>query len=255
MPDLERDLARLGAELRFPETAPLAPAVTERLAAGPSKPARPALSLPRALAIALAGLLILAGGVLAAVPGVRHAVLDFLGLRGATVERRPSLPRAPARAGPELGRRVPLAELRRSVDFRLLVPTELGPPDAAYLRRGTPGGEAVLAYRARAGLPRARPTGLGLLLSEFRGDLHPDYVGKIATQATTVDRIRVEGHRAIWVAGAPHEFFYRTPEGGFRDESLRLAGNVLLVEHGRVLLRLEGATSKARAVAIARSLR
>jgi hypothetical protein len=253
MPELERDLARLGAELRFPETPGLAAAVTERLAAEPSRP-HSRLILPRALAIAFASLLLLAGGVVAAVPGARNAVLDFLGLRGATVERRPTLP-PPARAAPELGRRTSLAGLRRSVDFRLLTPAGLGPPDAAYLRVDTPGGEAVLAYRPRAGLPRARPTGLGLLISAFRGDLHPKYVRKIATQATTVERLRVGRHRAVWVAGAPHEFFYRLPGGDFREESLRVAGNVLLVERGRVLVRLEGATSKARAVAIARSLR
>jgi hypothetical protein len=253
MPDLERDLARLGAELRFPDTPALAAAVTERLRAEPVAP-RPRFVLSRALAIALASLLLLAGGVVAAVPGARHAVLEFLGLRGATVERRPSLP-PPARTTPELGRRTSLAELRRSVDFPLLVPAELGPPDSAYLSAGTPGGEAGLAYRPRPGLPRARPTGLGLLISEFRGDLHPDYVGKIATQATTVERLRVGPYRAVWVAGAPHQFFYRTPRGEFRGESLRVAGNVLLVERGRLLVRLEGATSRGRAVAIARSLR
>jgi hypothetical protein len=243
VPELERDLARLGAELRFPDTPPLVAAVTGHLAAEPARP-RPRIVLPRAVAIALAALLLLAGGVVAAVPGARNAVLDLLGLRGATVERRPVLP-PPARATPDLGRRTPLAELRRSVDFRLLVPAALGPPDAAYLRRDAPGGEAVLAYGR----------GPRLLISEFRGDLHPDYVGKIATQATTVERLRVGPHRALWVAGSPHLFFYRTPSGASRDESLRLAGNVLLVERGRLLVRLEGATSKARAIAIARSLR
>jgi hypothetical protein len=253
--ELERDLSRLGAELRFPDSPPLATAVTERLAAEPG-PGRPrALLLPRALAIALAALLVVAGGVVAAVPGARDAVLDILGLRGATVERREALPPLPAAAGLDLGRRVPLAEARRSVDFRLLVPAGLGRPDAAYLRSGVPGGEAALIYRARPGLPRARPTGLGLLVSEFRGDLHPDYVGKIAGQATAIERLRVGPHRAIWVAGAPHLFFYRAPGGGFREDSLRLAGNVLLVERGRVLVRLEGALSRARAVATARSLR
>jgi hypothetical protein len=253
MPDLERDLARLGAELRFPDSPGLAAAVAERLAAEPVR-ARPRFVLPRALAIALASLLLLAGAVMAAVPGARHAVLDFLGLRGATVERRPTLP-PPARTMPELGRRTSLAELRRSVDFPLLVPAELGPPDGSYLRAETPGGEAGLAYRPRPGLPRARQTGLGLLITEFRGDLHPDYVGKIGTQATAVERLRVGRYPAVWVAGAPHEFFYRTPSGELREDSLRLAGNVLLVERGRLLVRLEGAISRARAVAIARSLR
>ena len=38
-------------------------------------------------------------------------------------------------------------------------------------------------------------------------------------------------------------------------DKLRIAQNVLLVEHGRLLIRLEGAFDRERAIEVARSLR
>jgi hypothetical protein len=122
------------------------------------------------------------------------------------------------------------------------------------VRSGVPGGELSLTYLARPGLPRARTTRLGALVSEFRGDLSPDYLGKIVGPATSVERLRLDGQPALWVEGAPHFFFYRH-DGRFVDSTLRLAQNVLLLEHGRLLVRLEGAFDRDRAVAMARSLR
>ena len=80
MSDLERRLTQLGRELDWPETPDLAPAVRRRIASpAPTRRRRP-LILRRSLAIALASLLLLAGGVFAAVPSVRDAVLEFFGL-------------------------------------------------------------------------------------------------------------------------------------------------------------------------------
>ncbi len=135
------------------------------------------------------------------------------------------------------------------------MPAALGEPDGVYVRRGLPGGELSLAYAARPGLPRARSTRLGLLVTQFRGDLSPDYVGKLAGLSSTVERLRVDGQPAIWIAGAPHFFFYRAPDGEFVDTTLRIAGNVLLLERGRLLVRLEGAFGRDRAIELARSLR
>jgi hypothetical protein len=200
-------------------------------------------------------LLLLAGGVYAASPEVRRAVRDLLGLRGATVERTETLPPAPPARDPDLGDRVSLAEARRAVSFAVLVPGGLGEPDAAYLRPEARGGEVSLAYRPRPGLPRAEALDLGLLVTQFRGDLHPDYVGKIAPEATRVERLQAGRSRAIWIEGAPHFFFYRGPDGRMLQGSLRLAQNVLLVERGRLLVRLEGGFGRERALAVAASLR
>ena len=123
------------------------------------------------------------------------------------------------------------------------------------MRSGVPGGELSLAYRARPGLPRARTTRLGLLVSEFRGDLSPEYMSKVVGSATETERLRVDGDRAIWIQGAPHFFLYRAPDGTIAETTLRLAQNVLLLERGPLLVRLEGAFDRAQALELARSLR
>jgi hypothetical protein len=253
MTELERRLTQLGHELDWPPTPDLSSSVRRRLAPQP-RLRRPPI-MRRSLAIALAALLVLAGGVLAAVPSVRDAVLEFFGLQGATVERREQLPRAPDLRPLNLGERSTLERARASLGFEPLVPRAAGRPSAVYVNGGVAGGELSLAYRARQGLPEARSTGLGLLVTEFRGDLAPEYVGKIAGEATRIEPLRVAGQRAIWMEGAPHFFFYRRPDGSYADEELRVAQNVLLLERGDLLVRFEGAFSRARAVELARSLR
>jgi hypothetical protein len=240
------------------ERAPGAPSPARRHALGIRDRLLRALApggLRRSLVLALVALLLLAGTVFAAVPGARDAVLEFFGLQGATVERRPELPEPPELRPLDLGTRVTLAEATGELDFSPLVPSGLGRPGAVYVRNGLPGGELSLAYRSRPGLPEARTTRLGLLASEFRGDLHPDLIGKLAGERTRIEPTRVDGHPAIWIEGAPHFFFYRDPNGNVIEGELRLAQNVLLLERGNLLVRLEGAFGRERAIALARSLR
>jgi hypothetical protein len=258
MPELERALTELASRVDYPPTPPISRAVGARLATAERAAPRRAprfLGLPRALAAALVLLLLAAGAVVAAVPDARRVVLDFFGLRGATVERSDRRPPSRPSRELDLGRRTSLDRAAERLAFAPLVPRSLGTPDAVYLRTEAAGGELSLAYRPRPGLPRAPQTRLGLLVSQFRGDLEPEYVGKVAPQATSVERLRVNGHRSLWIEGAPHLFFYRPPRGRFAERNLRLAANVLLLERGRLLLRLEGAMSRERAVAIALSLR
>jgi hypothetical protein len=171
------------------------------------------------------------------------------------VERSDRRPPGPVAGEPDLGRRTTLEQASTRLAFTPLVPQGLDEPDAVYLRGQATGGELSLAYRPGPGLPRAPQTRLGLLISQFRGDLDPQYVGKVAPQVTSVQRLNVDGDPAIWIEGAPHLFFYREPRGDFAERNLRLAANALLLERGRLLVRLEGAMSRDRAVAIARSLR
>ena len=259
MTDLERRLTQLARELDWPPTPDLASSLSERLAS--ERPARrrsfrllPPAGLRRSLAIAVVALLVLAGGVFAAVPSVRHSVLEFFGLRGATVERREHLPPAPPPRPPAVGERTTLAHAREVLRFEPLVPAVVGPPDGVFVDGSVPGGRLSLEYRARPNLPEAKSTKLGLLVDEFRGDLNPEYAGKMAGQATRIEPFTLDGERAIWVSGAPHFFFYRSPKSDFEERRLRIAQNVLLVEHGRLLVRLEGAFGRARAIELARTL-
>ncbi len=257
MNDLERLLIEAGSEIEFPRTPDLAAAVARRL---PERPRRRVTTPKRGwrLALVTAALVLLAAGtVLAAVPSLRHSLLDLLGLRGATIERTTTIPPAPVRGGGGLGlgQRTTLASARRALPFDVLVPRRLGRPDRVYLRPRAAGGFVSLAYRARRRLPEARETGLGLLISEFRGEVDPDYLGKVVGYGTTVRRFRLDGDPAAWLAGAPHLFFYRDQSGRPRRMTLRLAGNVLLIERHGLLVRLEGSFHCAEAVSIARSLR
>jgi hypothetical protein len=254
--ELERQLTQLGRELDWPRTPELSASVAARLPKPTSSVRHRRVVFRRSLAIALAALLVLAGGVFAAVPGVRDAVLDFFGLQGATVERREQLPPPTGKpAALDLGERTSLSAARSSLGFGPVLPEAAGRPDGVFVSRRVPGGALSLTFRPRAGLPRARTTDLGLLVEQFRGDLTPEYFGKTAGQTTTVERLRIDGERAVWLEGAPHFFFYRPPGAEFQEHELRLAQNVLLLEHGRLLVRMEGAFGRAKAVELARSLR
>jgi hypothetical protein len=257
MGDLERRLIEAGRELEFPATPDLASQVARKV------PGRPPRRIPmptrrwRLALVTAALILLLAAAAAAAIPDVRDSLLDLFGLRGATIERTTSLPPAPERpgAGLDLGRRTSLASARTAVPFHVALPADLGAPDLVYLRPHAAGGFVSLAYRARKGLPEASETGLGLLISEFRGRVDPEYIGKLVSFGTRVRRFSIDGQPAVWLAGAPHDFFYRSPSGHLRGRTLRLAANVLLVERKGVLVRLEGSLHRVEAVSIALSLR
>ncbi len=116
-------------------------------------------------------------------PPARSAILDFFGLRGATIERVETLPTLPAPAGVSpnlmLGRPVPLEEAEQLAAFPVLIPKALGGPDHVFYSSSVPGGRVSLVYRPEDGLSASRYTGVGLLVTEFRGDLSPELIGKL----------------------------------------------------------------------------
>jgi hypothetical protein len=257
MNETERLLIEAGKEIDFPASPDLSARVGRLLPERPRRRIAPSARGRRLALVAAALILLAAGTAVAAVPGLRDAVLDVFRLRGATVERTTPIPRAPVRpgAGLELGVRTTLHSAQRALPFHVLVPSQLGRPDGIYLRERTAGGYVSLSYRARPSLPEARETGLGLLVSEFRGNFDPDYLGKVVGLGTRVRRFSIDGEPAAWLSGAPHDFFYRGTNGRLRQRSLRLAANVLLVERSGALVRLEGQFHRAEAILIARSLR
>jgi hypothetical protein len=257
MTEIERLLVEAGKEMDFPGSPDLSSRVGRLL---PEQPER-RLTGPkrgRRVALVVAALILLAAGTaIAASPGLRDSVLDLFRLSGTTVERTTPIPSAPVRPGNglDLGARTTLRSARRALPFHVLVPARVGRPRGVFLRARAVGGYVSLSYRATHGLPEARETGLGLLVSEFRGRFDPDYLGKIVGLGTRVRRFSIDGAPAAWLSGAPHDFYYRGPSGRERQRTLRLAANVLLVERGGVLVRLEGGFHRAKAVSIARSLR
>jgi hypothetical protein len=225
-------------------------------------PARRRAPSRRALVVAFVALVVAVGAAMA-VPSARTAILEFFRLRGATVTRVDTLP--PVETRPEapdpvteleLGSPVPVVDGSVRVKWPyLVVPDDLGPPDAAYFSTSAlPDGKVSLVYEPGGGVPRSRYTGVGILVTEFRGDLAPGYVEKLADAGTAIERLRVGPHRAVWLEGGPHFVAFTTPSGNFGEEVSRLAGNTLLVQHGRLLVRIEGELERERAVEIARSL-
>ncbi len=275
---LERALTSLGGHLDYPPTPPFAEAVTARIgerdaerAAG-ARPRRWPLagwSRRRLVVVAVALLLLLAA--LLATPAVARRV----GVRGITIHLGGPAPTvttspAPSSSAPGssattlpsgggplgLGQRVTLAQARSAVRFPVVVPTDpaLGPPDAVYVAGDVPDGRVSLVWRPRPGLPASRLTGVGLLVTEFRGQ---SYAGKVAGPGTQVETVTVPGAtgEAFWLSGGPHILGFMDKNGDFQQDTLRLAGPTLVWQSGDLTLRLEGNVSKQTAIRIAASMR
>jgi hypothetical protein len=260
MTPVEQMLREAATELDWPATPNIAAAVVPRiqgvtpLQAGDTAADRPGASnvptrqaprrgiaIRRPLLIAFAALLLLAATA-AAIPAVRDPVLDWLGLRSVRVERVPApLPEVPGqRLG--LGRRTTLAAARSRLGFRPILPTGLGRA-TVYYEGFPPGGQLGLAY------PH------GIIISEVQGRLETRFLAKFLPPGTKADPVTIGGERALWIHGAPHQYAYLDRTGEIRTDSVRTAGDVLLWRRGDLLIRIEGARSKAQALAIARSAR
>jgi hypothetical protein len=249
MTELERELVDLAANLDYPPTPDLAHNLRRRLEARPGR----RLITRRRLVLAFALLLVAVGAALV-VPPARTAILEWLGLKGAAVEHVVTLPEIPASGDLALGERVALDEARRRVEFAIVVPELLGPPDEVYVADDVPGGRASLVWGPDEELERSPHTGVGLLLVEFSGELDPALIEKLTGPGTPVEPVALGGAPGLWIEGEPHVVLYHDAQGEVREDTLRLAGNALLWERGDLLLRLEADLSKAQALEIARSM-
>jgi hypothetical protein len=249
MTELERALLELDVE--WPATPDLAGTVRAEIV-------RPVLqtrrSWRRRAAIALASLLLLGGGTLAASPSARSTVLRWLGLQGVEIRREPprATPAPPSRLGESLDLGIPIApaQARRA---GALFPRALPAPDAAYLGARVGGQQPVaLVYAPRPGLPASKVTGVALLVQTFHAAIDTIIFDKMVGGGGKVERLKVAGAPAYWISGEPHGFMYATPSGGAFVPQ-RLADHTLLVERGGRLLRVEGPLTRAAAVKIAES--
>jgi hypothetical protein len=246
MSELELALIDLGRRLEFPPTPELAPEVRARLAE--RRAPRFAFSARRVAALALAVLAVAVSAVMA-VPQTRAAILEFLHLRGVTIERVGELPTVPIRRDFNeifVGQPVSLEEARARADFTVVVPEALGDPDGIYFQDSPAGGMVSFVYGTLEH-PRA-------LFTQFQASVDETIFKKVAP-TTRIEQVTVDGDPGFFLSGAPHEFSYLDRTGQFRQELVRLAGNTLLWERGPVTLRLEADVSEAEALKIARSVR
>ena len=253
---LEQALRDLGSHYPYPPTPNLASRVRQRITAQPvAQPRRLELWRdPRRLALVAAVLLVLLGAAALANPATRDAIAHFFHVRGVIVSRQPSpLPSLSSVTPLDLGHRTTMADAQSEVSFNIAVPAELGVPDAVYVYSGIPGGEVALAYTPRPGIPLVKQTGLGALITEFRGDLNPGFITKGVGEGGTVEEVSVHGDHGWWIAGEPHMVVVRVA-GQDQPETLRMAANTLIWEHGGVTYRIESGLSKADAFRIAAGL-
>src|SRR5688500_8511563 len=170
MADLEGALRDLGEHLDAPAGTHLAAAVRHRLADPAPAPQRipaPPVARRRVVLSSAAAFVVLVLSVVGFWAPAPEAVADLFGLGGVRFSREPS----PVRPGEHLrvGRPVDLKEARRPVDFPLAIPAQLGWPDAVYVDESA--SETVVSFvsRPRAARPEVRSTGVGFLVSQFRG--------------------------------------------------------------------------------------
>ena len=231
----ELEQALLALEVEWPETPDLAEAVQTKITragvAGRGVVARRrrwGAGWRRRAALAVAALVLAAGGALAVSPSARSTVSRWLGLDGVVIERgRPSATPARSHAlGESLNLGVPITP-RQAREAGGLFPGTLPGPDAAYLGPLVAGQRPVaLVYAPRPGLPASKVTGVALIVQTFRASLDPILFKKMATD---VRETTVRGAPAYWIAGGAHGFMYSTPEGAGGFVPQRLADHTLLV--------------------------
>jgi hypothetical protein len=245
--DVEAQLVGLAEMLDAPTGEGIAQAVVARLRSDPVAVPTGGVVVRRRVVL-VAAAIVAAAGALAA-----PAVADWIGVRGVEVRRDMRAGSAsttttvtPASGSAlDLGTTVAsLAAAESAAGFAAAVPAALGPPDAVWVddRGAVP--FISLVYDD------------GPLITEFDATLVPDAIlTKMAGPETTVELLRIHGEPAMWIEGI-HKVAVRARDGDYVFERLRLSDRVLLVQHGRLTVRVETAVGMGRddAIRIADSL-
>lgn len=239
---LERELRELAPAIAYPETPDLVASVGAALAQ-PDAPGRRRSGrrlFRRSSLVAIAALLALAGGVLAVGFGLRGLSIVFV-----------DSPPQPIGHDLQLGEPMTLAEAQAEAPFRILLPSEIGEPDAVYAD-DRPGVYRVsLVYRSDNA--SSADEEVGLLLTQFIARPDSDVAVKQVGPGASVEHLIVAGQPAFWITGEPHALAYLNASGRAIEDRVRLVGDVLLWQRGEVTLRLEGAASREAALEFAQS--
>lgn len=247
-PDLDRELLALRDEIAWPATPDLAGAVQARVVAEPRPARAPRGRVPRRLMPALVVVLVVLvafGALLAASPGVRATVRDWLGIGAVAIKRVDRLPDLSTARQLALGKRVTAAQAERHLGHPVASVRALGAPDAIYAGGAVVPAEVSLVYVARPGLPPAT-VGVGALLDEIEGDQLP-FIQKLVAARVPIVQVDVNGARGVFIAGR-HALVL--PD----QLKPRLAGNTLLWVRDGITYRLETALGVQAALRLGRSV-
>lgn len=256
--ELERTLSDIGGRLEGPKRD-MWPAVRARIAERPALPWWSRLGLDRlTLAPVAATLAVILAAAFLLTPDLAARAAEVLGVPGAQIFRVRTTPPPSATTGAFVTfpgqRAASVAEASRLAGFPVREPAALGAADEIYVESAPV--RVTLVYRTRQGLPVTALPGISALVVQFKGSLDAPILGKAIGPDTTLEAVPLSsGNAAYWLAGQPHQFFYRDTAGNMQPETLRLAGNTLLWEAGGVTYRLEAQVSREEAVRIALTLR
>jgi hypothetical protein len=252
--ELEAMPSALAGRIEWPVTPQLKAVIPSRAGVLPLRP-----RFQGRWAMAAVAVLVLLATLLAYTP-TRTAIADWLNLhiniRRTTALPTPSpLPSLGSNLG--LGTQTTLEGAQANVKWQVLVPGQLGRPDAVYLQLppdGPSGGEVSLVYATSPVLPVSSETGVAVLVTEARGRVNEQFFGKMLNDATTIEPVTVNGHQGWWISGQPHNFVFIASDGTARFETLRLATNTLVIDDSGTIVRIEGHMTKAQALQIAGTL-
>jgi hypothetical protein len=195
----------------------------------------------RLVAVIIAALIIGLG----LTPPVRAAVLHWLRIGGVVVKTEPHpsgvspTPQPPPTGGPVRT----IAEAQRLVSFPIGVPAALGPPD----RVAVTDDRRIVSMDWGTGTRQVH-------LEQFDGRFGWAYVKQ---DPGDIQFVEVNGREGVWFPTA-HRIVYVDRDGREHSEQPRISAPSLVWERatstGDVTLRIEGRTSRQRALEIARSV-
>jgi hypothetical protein len=273
MTALEGDLRDLGGAIAYPPVSDgFASAIQGRLerepqvggswwqrlgnwVAGSERPER--RPFRRALVLAIILLLVLAAIATAiglGLPGIR--IVFGPGPSSAPPASSATFPTASGTASGALGRTMglgvetPFDEIEARTGFVPRLPAGLGQPAASYVRDR----RLIMVWPPSSENPEIADTGVGLLVTEFEGDVDSGYYEKAIHSGTTVEPVTVDGVPGFWISGEPHPLFYIDPSGNNIDEARRIVGQVLIWADADLTYRLETSLPRDEAIALAESI-
>ena len=150
-----------------------------------------------------------------------------------------------------LGEPVDVGDLATSAGFPPRLPPTLPPPSSAWNLEG----RLSVVWPSSSSLPPLEERDLGLVLTEFRGDVDAGYFDKILRTGTTIQPTEVDGVIGYWISGRPHELVFVDPSGEPVFDSRRIVGDTLIWAKDGITYRLETALDRDAAVELANSLR
>jgi hypothetical protein len=244
--ELELQLGALRDEVAWPPTPDLAAAVQARVAREPRRAARrpwlPSRLVPALVAVLV--VLVAVGALLAASPGVRATLRDWLGIGSVKIARVQNLPDISPARELQLGRRATQAQASAHLGSPIATVHALGTPTAIYVDDG-PLPRVSVVYGARPGLP-AGVVGVGALLDEIQGDATA-FIEKFVAGGVPITPVRVNGERGYYIGGL---HTVNLPD----ELRPRIAGNTVVWLHDAVTYRLETKLGRAAAVRLAETV-